>query len=79
MSSIVKFTYSIKEKLNIVKKETIQENENLKNTPHYKLFKYLKVNKPIKNKQLETSLEKARQKSKIINFSLKYLKEKREK
>ena len=76
MSSIVKFTYSIKEKLNIQKKETIQENENLKNTPHYKLFKYLKVNKPVENKQLETSVEKARKKSKIIDFTLKYLKEK---
>ena len=79
MSSIVKFTYSIKEKLNITKKETIQENENLKYTPHYNLFKYLKVNKPLENKQLETSLEKARQKSKIIDFTLKYLNEKQEK
>lgn len=76
MSSVVKFTYSIKEKLNIAKKETIHENENLKNTPHYKLFKYLKVNRSVENKQLETSLEKAREKSKIIDFTLKYLKEK---
>lgn len=76
MSSIVKFTYSIKEKLNIQKKEAIQENENLKNTPHYKLLKYLKMNKPVENKQLETSVEKARKKSKIIDFTLKYLKEK---
>lgn len=76
MSSIVKFTYSIKEKLNIAKKETIQENKNLKNIPHYEIFKYLKVNKPVENKQLETSLERARQKSKIIDFTLKYLNEK---
>lgn len=79
MSSVVKFTYSIKEKLNIQKKETIQENENLKNTPHYKLFKYLKVNKPIENNQLEISLKKVRQKSKIIDFTLEYLKERQEK
>ncbi|MGL5153142.1 MAG: hypothetical protein ACRDCE_16810 [Cetobacterium sp.] len=78
MSSIVKFTYSIREKLDITQKEIVQKKENLKNVPHYKLFKYLKVYKPIENKQLETSLEKARQKNKIIDFTLKYLKEKQE-
>lgn len=75
MSGIVKFTYSIKERLNITKRETIQDNKKLKNTPHYKLFKYLKVNRSIEDNQLATSLEKIRQKSRIVDFTLKYLKE----
>ncbi|MGL5934021.1 MAG: hypothetical protein ACRCZI_00195 [Cetobacterium sp.] len=75
MSSILNFTYSIKDKLNIFKREAIEENQNLKEIPHYKLFKYLNTNISKKDNESETILEKARQKSKIIDFTLKYVKE----
>ncbi|MGL5568537.1 MAG: hypothetical protein ACRDB9_04745 [Cetobacterium sp.] len=80
MLDIIDFTYKMKHKLS---QEDIKvnslENQKVQNMPHSKLFKKLKPfikEEIIKENQI---LKKLKEENKIVNFTLKYLKDRENK
>lgn len=75
MLDIIDFTYKMKHKLS---REDVKinslENQEFQNIPHYELFKKLKPF--VKEEILEENqtLKKLKEENKIVNFTLKYLK-----
>lgn len=76
MLDIIDFTYKMKHKL---LQEDVKikspENHRFQNIPHYKLLKKLKPfvkEEVLKEKEI---LKKLREENKIVNFTLKYLKD----
>ncbi|MBC2857070.1 hypothetical protein H3N56_11565 [Cetobacterium sp. 2A] len=67
----------MKHKLSVkVNKEISTDNPNLQYTPHYKLLKKLKPFSQEKKQQPNKMFEKLRKENRIVDFTLKYLKEK---
>lgn len=80
MLDIIDFTYKMKHKLSTkINKEINVENPNLQYLSHYKLLKKLKPFSEEKEQQSNKILEKLRKENRIVDFTLKYLKEKEEK
>ena len=80
MLDIIEFTYQMKHKLSIkINKKINIYNSNLQYISHYKLLKKLKPFSEEKEQQANKILEKLRKENRIVDFTLKYLKEKEEK
>lgn len=80
MLDIIDFTYKMKHKLSTkINKEINVENPNLQYISHYKLLKKLKPFSKERQQQPNKTLEKLRKENRIVDFTLKYLKEKEEK
>lgn len=80
MLDIIDFTYKMKHKLSTkINKEINVENPNLQYISHYKLLKKLKPFSEKKEQQSNKILEKLRKENRIVDFTLKSLKEKEEK
>lgn len=75
MLDIIEFTYQMKYKLfTKVNNEINSNNLNLQFIPHYKLLKRLKPFSK-KNNQSNKIFEKLKKENKIVEFTLKLLKE----